>query len=168
LWPWRSGVQVPSLTPINPAVYGLRPSPYTAAPHRPSSSTRQSSGLLIHWFRVRIPGGARSLPAPLRPESRLWSRIGHGRSAIARGAQGVEYNTTSSRYRVPQPPHDELRVLAAGDHTVARKRLLAAHPWCAYCGGPATVADHQPPISLHHHQTGTDCCTLIPSCARCS
>jgi hypothetical protein len=52
-------------------------------------------------------------------------------------------------------------------HQRARKRLLAANPWCAYCGGPATVADHQPPISLHH-QIGTGCCVLVPSCARCS
>ena len=51
-----------------------------------------------------------------------------------------------------------------------RRRLLEAEPWCRYCGDPATVADHVPPVALHQHvnSDGADCCILVPSCQRCS
>jgi hypothetical protein len=29
----------------------------------------------------------------------------------------------------------------------------------------ATIGDHQPPIRLHYHVKGTDCCELVPMCA---
>jgi hypothetical protein len=49
----------------------------------------------------------------------------------------------------------------------ARADLLAGRPPCAYCGAEATEADHQPPLSLHDHAPGSDCCVLVPSCGRC-
>ena len=51
----------------------------------------------------------------------------------------------------------------------ARKELLAGGELCAHCGRrPASEADHQPPLSLHHHVAGTGCCELVPSCWRCA
>ncbi len=49
-----------------------------------------------------------------------------------------------------------------------RAELLAAQPWCVYCGEPATIADHDPPLSQHRHQSGVGCCRLVASCRRCS
>jgi hypothetical protein len=49
----------------------------------------------------------------------------------------------------------------------ARAALLEQRPPCAYCGAEATEADHQPPLSLHDHAPGSDCCVLVPSCGRC-
>jgi hypothetical protein len=54
-------------------------------------------------------------------------------------------------------------------HQQARLRLLADDPPCAHCGAPgATIADHQPPLSLHPHTDGAGCCELVPSCQACS
>lgn len=51
-----------------------------------------------------------------------------------------------------------------------RRRLLEADPWCRYCGAPATIADHVPPLALHQgpHSDDGDCCVLVPSCKPCS
>jgi hypothetical protein len=49
----------------------------------------------------------------------------------------------------------------------ARANLLEQRPPCAYCGAEATEADHQPPLSLHDHVAGSDCCLLVPSCGPC-
>lgn len=35
------------------------------------------------------------------------------------------------------------------------------------CGRPATTIDHHPPLALHTHQRGTNCCTLHPACKPC-
>ena len=48
-----------------------------------------------------------------------------------------------------------------------REELLAAGDPCWMCGGPATEADHQPPVKLHAHVDGTGCCELWPACRRC-
>ncbi len=53
-------------------------------------------------------------------------------------------------------------------HVRARAALLADNPPCAYCGDVATVADHQPPVSMHEHLEGSGCCVYVPSCGRCS
>ena len=54
----------------------------------------------------------------------------------------------------------------------ARAEMLADHPPCAHrgprCLGSATEADHQPPLALHDHRPGSDCCTLLPSCGPCA
>ena len=48
-----------------------------------------------------------------------------------------------------------------------RRRLLGE--LCVHgCGRVAMTADHQPPLSLHEHVEGSGCCTLVPSCKRCS
>ena len=59
-----------------------------------------------------------------------------------------------------------------GGYQQARRALLADHPPCVHrgprCAGTATEADHQPPLALHAHEPGTDCCILVPSCAPCA
>lgn len=45
---------------------------------------------------------------------------------------------------------------------------LLGQPCVHNCGRPASVADHQPPLSLHQHVEGSGCCVLMPSCAKCS
>lgn len=54
---------------------------------------------------------------------------------------------------------------AARGYRRERARLLGLP--CA-CGAPATQADHQPPLALHHHVEGSGCCVLVPSCAKCA
>jgi hypothetical protein len=55
-----------------------------------------------------------------------------------------------------------------GGYERQRRELLADGPTCVHCGWrTATRADHQPPLSLHHHVQGTACCTLVPSCYEC-
>jgi hypothetical protein len=51
-----------------------------------------------------------------------------------------------------------------------RRELLAgpAGQFCFHCGEPATEADHQPPLALHRHTSGTGCCVLIASCGPCA
>jgi len=56
----------------------------------------------------------------------------------------------------------------SSDHQSDRLALLERDPYCVHCGAVATVADHQPPISLHDHVRGTGCCSLVASCATCS
>lgn len=51
-------------------------------------------------------------------------------------------------------------------HRREREQLLALHPWCAYCGAVATVADHRPPLSAY--PPGMWRGVLVPSCQRCS
>lgn len=52
-------------------------------------------------------------------------------------------------------------------HKAARRRLLASHPLCHWCGKqPATVADHDPPVSSM--PKGQWKGTLRASCADCS
>ena len=49
-----------------------------------------------------------------------------------------------------------------------RSAVLAGNPVCVHCHvRPAVEADHQPPLSCHHHQVGSGCCRLVPSCFRC-
>lgn len=49
-----------------------------------------------------------------------------------------------------------------------RAAILADDPLCVHCGtNPADSADHQPPIALHSHVDGTECCVLVPSCMAC-
>src|SRR3954470_3373396 len=49
-----------------------------------------------------------------------------------------------------------------------RARILADSPLCVHCRERiATEADHQPPLSMHMHEAGSDCCVLVPSCAQC-
>lgn len=57
-------------------------------------------------------------------------------------------------------------------HEQARRDLLASDPLCVHCppgeANVATIADHQPPLSLHDHVDGSGCCVLVPSCRDCS
>jgi hypothetical protein len=56
-----------------------------------------------------------------------------------------------------------------GGYEQQRRELLdsPAGQFCVHCGEPATEADHQPPLSLHRHISGTGCCQLVPSCFKC-
>jgi hypothetical protein len=59
-----------------------------------------------------------------------------------------------------------------GSYPKERKRLLAGKPLCVHCleqgrKRPATEGDHQPPLALHTHVDGSDCCVLVPSCGPC-
>jgi hypothetical protein len=50
-----------------------------------------------------------------------------------------------------------------------RARLLADQPMCVHCRcRVATEADHQPPLRLHAHLDGSDCCQLVASCSVCA
>lgn len=54
-------------------------------------------------------------------------------------------------------------------HQRARRQLLARPRLCVHCWAEqATVADHDPPLSLHAHREGSGCCRYQPSCATCS
>jgi len=54
-------------------------------------------------------------------------------------------------------------------HQRARAALLADDPCCAHCGRRiATVADHEPALTLHRHVPDSGCCYLVPSCRPCS
>ena len=68
---------------------------------------------------------------------------------------------SSTGYRPKNP------VYGTPAYRKARTRLLASDPTCAHCGRPATEADHQPPLAMHRHVDGADCCRLVPSCASC-
>ena len=47
--------------------------------------------------------------------------------------------------------------------------MLAENPVCTHCGKqPSTETDHVPPLSLHDHVPGTDCCVLVASCGLCA
>jgi hypothetical protein len=48
-------------------------------------------------------------------------------------------------------------------YQLARKRLLATNPPCAWCGAPATTADHDPPIAEAGYHLN-----LVPACVRCN
>lgn len=40
---------------------------------------------------------------------------------------------------------------------------------CAHCRrARATTLDHYPPLAMHEHREGTDCCRLVPSCVACN
>ena len=40
---------------------------------------------------------------------------------------------------------------------------------CAHCRkAVATTLDHDPPIAMHVHREGADCCRLVPSCEECN
>ena len=40
---------------------------------------------------------------------------------------------------------------------------------CAHCRKQvATTLDHDPPLAMHKHREGADCCRLIPSCEECN
>lgn len=46
-----------------------------------------------------------------------------------------------------------------------RAELLATNPPCAYCGAPATTADHVVPITLGgSHELDN----LVPACSHCN
>ena len=48
-----------------------------------------------------------------------------------------------------------------------RARILDGDPLCwKGCGRTATTADHVPALALHTHVRGTDCCVLLPCCAK--
>jgi hypothetical protein len=55
-------------------------------------------------------------------------------------------------------------------HEKRRRALLGrGDVLCEHCQlRPATVADHQPPLLMHDHVEGSDCCGVVPSCAECS
>ena len=59
-----------------------------------------------------------------------------------------------------------------GGYKQARAKLLKDHPPCVHhgprCLGTASEADHEPPLSMHDHVPGTDCCVLVPSCGPCA
>lgn len=46
----------------------------------------------------------------------------------------------------------------------ARKLLLASNPPCYWCGGVATTADHEPPVS----EVGRPHLNLVPACVSCN
>jgi len=52
-----------------------------------------------------------------------------------------------------------------------RRALLARGGACwlrLVCDGvPGTTADHDPPLSLHHHVEGSGCCVLRLACSPC-
>lgn len=52
-------------------------------------------------------------------------------------------------------------------YTAARANLADGRTPCYRCGAPASSPDHIPPLNRHHHQPGTGCCQLLPSCATC-
>jgi len=49
-------------------------------------------------------------------------------------------------------------------YQLARMRLLASKPMCAWCGvNPATTADHDPPVAeVGYHLN------LVPACGKCN
>src|SRR5262245_47786932 len=50
-----------------------------------------------------------------------------------------------------------------------RRMLLGPGVLCAHCQrNPASELDHDPPLAMHKHRAGTDCCRLIPSCRECN
>jgi hypothetical protein len=55
-----------------------------------------------------------------------------------------------------------------GGYQAERRELLKDRPKCAYCPRRATTADHEPPLSLHHHRQRSGCCVLVPSCRLCA
>ena len=55
-----------------------------------------------------------------------------------------------------------------GAHRKARLLQLERMPWCEDCGAPATVADHDPPISRHEHDPDGCWCRLRSQCVPCS
>ena len=67
------------------------------------------------------------------------------------------------RGRLVRRPYD------TAEYRRMRRRVLAGHPECWSCGEPATEADHQPPLLMHHHLgEGKGCCIVRASCARCA
>jgi hypothetical protein len=64
-----------------------------------------------------------------------------------------------------------LPVSAYDRHYRARVRRLQQGQGvlCAHCKRErATTLDHDPPLAMHKHRQGGDCCRLIPSCERCN
>lgn len=53
-------------------------------------------------------------------------------------------------------------------HQRARLEQLETDPWCWVCGEPATVADHDPPLSRHDHDPAGCWCVYRSMCDRCS
>ena len=49
-------------------------------------------------------------------------------------------------------------------YELARTKLLAGNPPCAWCGAPATTADHDPPLA----EVGHPHLNLVPACRRCN
>jgi hypothetical protein len=59
----------------------------------------------------------------------------------------------------------------AYDRPYQRIRAMMLDPPvpCAHCRKRvATTLDHDPPIAMHVHRQGADCCRLIPSCEECN
>jgi ribosomal protein S27AE len=48
-------------------------------------------------------------------------------------------------------------------YRAARERVLAGNPPCVWCGEPATMADHDPPIAEAGYHL-----SLVPACRRCN
>ena len=50
-----------------------------------------------------------------------------------------------------------------------RRQMLDPPVACAHCRkAVATTLDHDPPIAMHVHREGADCCRLVPSCEECN
>ena len=50
-----------------------------------------------------------------------------------------------------------------------RKMMLDPPVSCAHCKRrQATTLDHDPPLAMHVHREGTQCCRLIPACRDCN
>jgi hypothetical protein len=62
-------------------------------------------------------------------------------------------------------------VTAYGDPAYrAARAVLAGGEYRCWrgCGAVATTPDHWPPLAEHHHQAGSGCCELRPSCQPCN
>jgi hypothetical protein len=63
---------------------------------------------------------------------------------------------------VPHPAY-------GGRYQRIRRQMLDPPVPCAHCHrAVATTLDHDPPIAIHVHREGADCCRLIPSCEPCN
>lgn len=55
------------------------------------------------------------------------------------------------------------------DYRAAKIALKATPTRCAYCGRyDATTLDHVPPLALHDHRRGAQCCRYVPACTACN
>lgn len=54
------------------------------------------------------------------------------------------------------------------EYRAARAALELDTWWCWHgCGRRAVTPDHVPALAEHHHQAGSGCCQLRPSCMVC-
>jgi hypothetical protein len=56
-----------------------------------------------------------------------------------------------------------------GQYQRIRQMILGEGVVCAHCRrARATTLDHDPPLAMHVHRPGAQCCRLIPSCVDCN